>query len=115
MIRKKIPEKSNILMGQRLKALRKSRKITQTELAKNIGTSLRMVSAIETAECNATVQFIKNMSTFFGVSTDYILDGKLSISTEDLKMIDMIKHDPKLLSALTNILQSREEINQIAA
>jgi len=105
---------SNVLMGKRLKQLRKDKKITQAELAKNINSSLRMVSAIETAHCNATVQFIKQISLFFGVSTDYILNGSIPISNQDLKLIDMIHHDSNLSSKLIALLNSKEQINCIS-
>lgn len=62
-------------IGRRIRELRKSKGITATFVAKNVGLTSSMVSAIELEKCNVTVPQLVALSDFFGVSIDYLVKG----------------------------------------
>lgn len=59
--------------GKRLKALRKSVKLTQPELAKAIGVSNGMISMWENDVCEPSLTHIKKTARFFKVSADFLV------------------------------------------
>lgn len=70
-------------MNTRLKELRISRNLTQTQLGYFTHTTQSLISKLESGECRLTEDIIINFSNFFGVSSDYFLyltDEKLPIN-----------------------------------
>lgn len=61
------------LFAQRLKALRKSRKKKQREMAEYLGIGLRAYQYYESAEHYPDVPGLIKMADYFGVTTDYLL------------------------------------------
>ena len=59
--------------GQRLKALRKSRGLTQQDMAKMMGLVLRQYHRYEHGEINVPATTLAFFADYFGVSTDYLL------------------------------------------
>ena len=57
----------------RIKELRKKNKITQTELAKGIGTSTQAISMYEKGERNPKIDKIQALADFFNVSVEYLM------------------------------------------
>lgn len=68
-------------LGERLKFLRKSRNLTQAELAENIEISRANISKIEKNEISPLAKNIVHICTFFNVSTDWLLLGKSTMDT----------------------------------
>lgn len=70
-----MPEKNEkmVLLGQRLKALRKERKITQTELGNILGLTNRQYQRTEYGEVNVPSLTLIQLADYFGVTTDYLL------------------------------------------
>lgn len=62
-------------MADRIQFLRKTKGISQEELADNIGVSRQAVSKWESEQSTPDLERIIIMSNFFGVTTDYILKG----------------------------------------
>lgn len=58
----------------RLRALRKSKKISQTVLANNIGVALKQVQRYETGQNDPTLPVLLALADFFDVSLDYLVD-----------------------------------------
>lgn len=58
--------------GKRLKELRKEHKISQIELAKQIGVGKSVVSLWETDQCEPTLSKLISLARFFNVSIDYL-------------------------------------------
>ncbi len=59
--------------GEKIKYLRESSEISQTELGKNVGMTQRRVSYIENDKYEPSISDIKEFCTFFNVSSDYLL------------------------------------------
>jgi len=66
-------------LGERLQALRKSRGLSQEQLAEQAGVSRQAVSKWELGESAPELDKVLLIADFFGVTTDYLLKG------EDLK------------------------------
>lgn len=62
-------------MADRIQYLRKSKGISQEELADKVGVSRQAVSKWESEQSTPDVEKVIIMSDFFGVTTDYILKG----------------------------------------
>lgn len=57
----------------RLKELRKAKKLTQKELAQNIGAGLRTIQTWENGESQIKPDKAQQLADFFGVSVGYLL------------------------------------------
>ncbi|MCM1365103.1 MAG: helix-turn-helix domain-containing protein [Faecalibacterium sp.] len=62
-------------IAERIQSLRKSRGLSQEELAEQIGVSRQAVSKWESDQSMPDIDKIMAISDFFGVSTDYLLKG----------------------------------------
>ncbi len=62
-------------LGERLQELRKSRGISQEQLAEQAGVSRQAVSKWELGESAPELDKVVALSEFFGVTTDYLLKG----------------------------------------
>lgn len=60
-------------MKNRIRELRKSKKLTQVELAKFLNVSDRTVGFYETGERDPDTTTLNNLANFFNVSIDYLL------------------------------------------
>ena len=61
------------MIADKIKLLRESKKMTQTELAKRLGITRSGVNAWEMGISVPSTQYIIELALFFGVSTDYLL------------------------------------------
>ena len=64
------------IFAERLLALRKARKVSQTDVAKEVGISFHSYRRYETDEREPNAQTIVALADFFNVSTDYLLGRK---------------------------------------
>lgn len=71
-------------IGLRLRALRKSRDLTQDALAHQIHISTPYLTLIEQGKRSVSIEILAELSHVFGVSTDYLIFGDDSSSTEPL-------------------------------
>jgi transcriptional regulator with XRE-family HTH domain len=81
-------EKDKANIGRNLKHLRKLRKLTQQDLADQLGINRSNIGAYE--ECRAAPKYdtLRDMSDFFGVSMDNLVKEDLSgLDEDDLKML----------------------------
>lgn len=76
---------------EKIKYLRKSKKLTQNEVARAIGTSGPNYSRYESGEWNFTIEHIKKLASFYDVSISYLLDdenkNEILISKEDYQKL----------------------------
>lgn len=84
-------------MGERLKQLRLQRNISQEEVARTIGITRSAYSHYEINNRQPMYETLIKLSTFFGVSIDYIVNGDSSASTfkdtqEIMSMLNMMDH-----------------------
>lgn len=69
--------KENESRGQRIKAIRKNKGLTQRDLARVLDISLPMVKKIESGESTITIAELTCLKDNFNVSADYILFGEV--------------------------------------
>lgn len=74
------------MIADKIKTLREKRGITQSELAKQLGITRSGVNAWEMGISVPSTQYVVELSMFFDVSTDYLLDLKSTstVSVEGL-------------------------------
>ena len=83
--------------ADRIQSLRKSKGMSQEELADAIGVSRQAVSKWESEQATPDLEKIVIMSDIFEVTTDYLLKGIEPVKTDDHKtMADLI--DQKVLT-----------------
>lgn len=61
------------MLGNRIKFLRESKKLTQKDLAQYLGTTARNIGFYETGDRNPPIDTLNKLADFFGVSVDYLL------------------------------------------
>lgn len=61
------------MIGQRIRDLRKQKRMSQTELAKSAGVSQTTVTAWETGKAEPSSSAITSLADYFDVTTDYLL------------------------------------------
>ena len=72
-------------MADRIQYLRKTKGMSQEELADKVGVSRQAVSKWESEQSTPDLEKIIIMSDFFGVTTDYILKGIEPVENKELK------------------------------
>ena len=80
--------------GERLKQLRKERKLTQTQLAEALGTTQSTIYKMEHDLLNASLNQAHDISKALGVSLDYLVGKEIKVepATEPLPLwIKLIK------------------------
>jgi len=80
------------MIGQTIKDLRRSKKLSQTDFAKIVGVSQTTVTAWETGKAEPSSSAITRIADYFDVSTDYLLGRKENeSSTENQENKDLKK------------------------
>lgn len=74
-------------LAQKIKALRKSKGLSQEALAEIAGLSLRTVQRIENENKNPSGDSLKRLSTALGVSPDYLLEWEPNENTNFLLIL----------------------------
>ena len=67
-------EQNNGLVG--IKLIRKQRKLSQLKVAMDLNISREALSHCENGKRSPDVAMLKQMSKYFGVSIDYLINGK---------------------------------------
>jgi HTH-type transcriptional regulator, competence development regulator len=62
-----------MILGQRLKACRKAKKLTQQELSVTLGINRSTYAKYETGDNEPDNETLQKLADFFGVSVDYLL------------------------------------------
>lgn len=84
-------------IADRIQSLRKSKGMSQEELADKVGVSRQAVSKWESEQACPDLEKVVTMSEIFEVTTDYLLKGIEPVASEDHKtMADLI--DQKVLT-----------------
>lgn len=82
--------------AERLKYLRKTRGVTQTELAKHLGCRNNTISSYETAEHQPEYNVLMQIAEYFHVSVDFLLGADLSADKlecipEEIRLIQLYR------------------------
>jgi len=100
----------------RIKRLRKDRKMTQQALADATGLSRLMISKVETGENQPTIKHIEKMSSFFDVSTDYLINGNDdALNKSEREIINAVRKDKSLFDVLNKMIKTKKEFEALAA
>ena len=91
-------------LGEKIRALRLERHITQTEMSKRIGISKAMMSSYELETRQPSYPILIKIAAFLGVSTDYLLglDKERTISVKGLT-----EQEVEAISNLINVFKER--------
>lgn len=101
------------MIGQRIRDLRKQKRMSQTELAKSAGVSQTTVTAWETGKAEPSSSAVAKLADIFNVTTDYLLGrpNKHETKKDDVELSD----DDVIMTWLGNPLsdEDRELIRRI--
>lgn len=78
------------MIGQRIRDLRKQKRMSQTELAKSAGVSQATVTAWETGKAEPSSSAVARLADIFNVTTDYLLGrpNKQETKKDDVELSD---------------------------
>ena len=82
-------------IADRIQHLRKSRGISQEELAEQIGVSRQAVSKWESGQSTPDLEKIILLSDYFETTTDYLLKGMEPAKESEKKCLFHRRHDPE--------------------
>ncbi|MCF6353112.1 MAG: helix-turn-helix domain-containing protein [Cyclobacteriaceae bacterium] len=84
-----------ISFGKKLGVLRKEKKLSQTELATKLSTSVSVISRYERDEMASSIETAKKLASLLDTSVDYLLgeteDDELLKNKEMIRRLDDIK------------------------
>lgn len=87
------------VLAKRLKWLREQKRLSQKEIAAEIGMSLNGYQKIEGGERNPKLEILVTLSDIFNVSTDFLL-GKINYTNEIEEIPFKIKHNKERIFEL---------------
>ena len=77
--------------GNKIVTLRKSKKLSREQLAKQVGTSGAIIGRYERNEITPSVEVAAKISEALQVTLDYLV-GKSSLEVKDKKMLDRLEN-----------------------
>ena len=93
-------------LGERIRALRTEKRITQTEMAKRICISKAMISSYELEQRSPSYEILIKIATFLGVSTDYLL----GIEKERVVNVDgLSEKELTVILDMINVLKNKQD------
>lgn len=93
-----------VSLGQRIRAERKSRRLTQEALAEAVGISLSFLGHIERGSRKASVETLVGISNALGVSMDSLLQDSLMFL--DTPRINPATDETTLLKEINRLIES---------
>lgn len=66
-------KRTEVLLGERLKEIREDQRITQTELARRVGTSQSAISQIEAGDRKPSYVMLRNLARALDITVSYLL------------------------------------------
>ena len=89
-----------VSLADKLKKLRKSKNITQSELGKAIGMSSSVITHYESGDRMPSFDVLIKLAYFYGVTTDYLL----GINDRKILSIDILGFNDGQVQSLLNII-----------
>lgn len=112
------------MIGERIKILRKEKKLFQKDLAEKLNLTQQTISLYEANKRDPDYETLNIIAKFFNVSLDYLMgnseirnpykDNEGDFTEEELKILEKIKNDPEI-SILFHDLKSapKKKIKQL--
>ena len=99
-------------IGDRLKKLRKEKKLTQKDMAEKLGIHSNTISMYEKGNRNIPSTMIKKISDTFNVSTDYLLRGEEKNGKQEFSSLDetLLNDENYLNLTLKNMLKDSQMV-----
>lgn len=97
----------------RIKKLRKEKKLNQEELGIKTGLSLKTISTIETGRSDPSTKQLKALSDFFGVSIDYLVTGIESekwISEEENEITEFVQENKEIRELIKEAIALKKKL-----
>ena len=103
-----------MILGYRLRELRKENKMSQDDLGKLLGVTKVSVSGYEKGTRIPSLDILNGILDVFGVSADFLLgrelnivcedenDIKMNLSVSDIEIIKEIRKNPVLFNTIAN-------------
>ncbi len=89
------PSNMTTTLGERIQQLRKEKRLTQANLASNIGVSLAQLTRYETQGVQPNAEALKRLAMTFGISIDFLVNGnsaqKADGALSDAKLLSLFK------------------------
>lgn len=89
-----------LILGDKLKALRKAKGLTQVQVAERIGVSKAVISSYEVSGRSPSYDILIKLAYLYNVSTDYLL------GVEIRKTIDISGLTEKQIESLVNMIDA---------
>lgn len=110
-----------MLVGIRLKQLRKSKKLSQVELAKKLNVSQSTIAYYENEEKQPGYETLKQIADLFEVSVDYLLgriDTPVDYTESEKQLLNVKELTPEYLSKNYSLVidgqeATKEEIEEV--
>ena len=94
------------MTGKNIKKLRKTRGLTQAELARELGITRSSVNAWEMGVSMPSTTFLLKLAKIFRVSTDYLLDVEREVV---LDISDLDDDSIKILTEMAHYMRNRQK------
>ncbi|MBR3803910.1 MAG: helix-turn-helix transcriptional regulator [Clostridia bacterium] len=98
------------MYGAILKSLREERKLTQTEVAKQIGLTQRMVSKYECEIVEMNFETLIKFANFFNCSIDYLLGREDDFGFIQITGEDYTSSEKRIISIYRGLSEREREI-----
>lgn len=89
-------------LGNRLKALRTGRRLTQKQLSEQIGIAVSAISSYESGTRYPSYDVLISLARIFHVSTDYLLGLD---HQEKIDVSDLSREEVEVITHMVNILR----------
>jgi len=91
-------------LGERLRALRLEKQITQTEMARRVGITKVMISSYELEQRQPSYDVLIKLAAFFGVTSDHLLgiEKERTVCVEGLGSEEM-----KVITSMIDVLRNK--------
>ena len=94
-----------VIIGEKLRALRNEKRITQAEMSRRTGITSVMISSYELEQRQPSFETLIKLAAFFGVTTDYLLglEKGRTVNIEGLT-----EHESEAISNMIEVLRNRK-------
>lgn len=113
-------------IGERIKELRKAKKMTQTDLAKAVGLSYIQIGRYETQKSTPSSDVLQKLAEVLDTSTDFLMLGSrddiISSQLSDNELLKQFKlveklnpEDKHLIKTFIDAFLTKRQIQQLAS